>query len=184
MGKCRFRPSIHLNHDCYYNLAWPPGTQTKDVPSACSLLQAHTIDRGTADAIDFGKMVGRLAIGQALAGLGTLHVVEPELGAHLHAVLAGDRAAFVGALDDAQALVLGHCGDECHEAAAYGACQIDVSAVEHANGGPGVDDLFQDLQAVPHRPGGPVPFSDHELIAGSEAVESLPELRPAGEALA
>ena len=30
-------------------------------------------------------MVGRLAIGQALAGLGTLHVVEPELGADLHA---------------------------------------------------------------------------------------------------
>jgi len=54
--------------------------------------------------------------------------------------------------------------------------------VEHANGGPGVDDLFQDLQAFPHRRGGPVPFSDHELIAGSEAV--LPELQPAGEALA
>src|SRR5262249_10404256 len=71
-----------------------------------------------------------------------------------------------------------------HEAAAYGACQIDVSAVEHANGGSGVDDLFQDLQAVPHRPGGSVPFSDHELIAGSEAVENLPELRPAGEAFA
>jgi len=50
-------------------------------------------------------MVGRLAVGQALAGLGTLHVVEPELGAHLHTVLTGDGATFVGALDDAQALV-------------------------------------------------------------------------------
>src|SRR5262245_53114419 len=152
--------------------------------SSSSLPQARTINRRPAYSVDFGKMVGRLAIGQALAGLGTLHVVEPELGAHLHAVLAGDRTTFVGALDDAQALVLGHGGDECHEAAAYGACQIDVSAVEHANGGPGVDDLLQDLQAVPHRPGGPVPFSDHELIAGSEAGESLPELPPAGAALA
>jgi len=32
-------------------------------------------------------MVGQLAVGQALAGLGTQHVVKPELGAHLHAVL-------------------------------------------------------------------------------------------------
>src|SRR5262249_56711711 len=85
IGRGRCGASNHVSDDCCYNLAWPPGTQTKDVPSACSLLQAHTIDRGTADAIDFGKMVGRLAIGQALAGLGTLHVVEPELGADLHA---------------------------------------------------------------------------------------------------
>jgi len=49
-------------------------------------------------------------------------------------------------------------------------------------GGSGVDDLLQDLQAAPHRPGGPDPFGDHELVAGSEAVEIFPELRPAGEA--
>jgi hypothetical protein len=129
-------------------------------------------------------VAGGLAVGQALAGFGTLHVVEPELAAHLHTVFAGDGATFVSALDDAQALVLGHGGDEGHEAAANGACQIDVGAVEHADGGLGVDDLFQDLQAVPHRPGGPVPFGDHKLVAGSEAVEGLPELRSAGQTLA
>src|SRR5690348_12532059 len=47
----------------------------------------------------------RMTVGQALAGLGALHVVEPELAAHLHAVLARDGATFVSALDDAQALV-------------------------------------------------------------------------------
>ena len=47
-----------------------------------------------------------------------------------------------------------------------------------------VDDLLQDLQAVPHRPGGPVPFGDHELVTGRETVEGLPELRSAGQALA
>ena len=52
-------------------------------------------------------MAGGLAVGQPLAGFGTLHVVEPELGAHLHAVLAGDGATFVSALNDAQALVRG-----------------------------------------------------------------------------
>src|SRR5262249_6378578 len=128
--------------------------------------------------------VGRLVVGQTLAGLGTLHVVEPELAAHLHAVFAGDGATFVSALDDAQALVLGHGGDEGHEAAADGACQINVGAGAHAGGGLSVDESLQDLQAVPHGAGGPVPFGDHELVAGSEAVEGLPELRPAGEALA
>ena len=129
-------------------------------------------------------MAGGLAVGQPLAGLGTLHVVEPELAAHLHAVFAGDGATFVSALDDAQALVLGHGGDEGHEAAANGACQIDVGAVEHADGGLGVDDPLQDLQSVPHRPGGPVPFGDHELVTGREAIEGFPELWPAGQALA
>src|SRR5262245_24165513 len=123
--------------------------------SSSSLLQARAAYRSPANAVDLSKVAGGLAIGQALAGL---DVVEPELGAHLHAVLAGDRATFVGALDDAQALVLGHGGDECHEAAAYGACQIDVGAVEDANGGPGINDLFQDLQGRPTSTGWPGPI--------------------------
>jgi hypothetical protein len=60
----------------------------------------------------------------------------------------------VCALDDTQTLVLGHSRDERHEAATDRACQIDLGAVEHANGGAGVDDLLQDLKAVPHRPSG------------------------------
>ena len=60
----------------------------------CPFVLSHAIDRSPADAVDPGKVAGGLAVGQALAGLGTLHVVDPELAAHLHAVFAGDGATF------------------------------------------------------------------------------------------
>jgi hypothetical protein len=65
-----------------------------------------------------------------------------------------------------------------------GARQIDVGAVEHADGGVRIDDLLQDLQAVPHRSGSAIPFRDHEFVARRQAVEGLPELRATSEALA
>jgi hypothetical protein len=66
----------------------PRSLQRDDHLQICS----HAIDRSPADAVDFGKMACGLAVSQALAGLGTLHVVEPALAAHLHTVFKGDDA--------------------------------------------------------------------------------------------
>src|SRR5439155_22539988 len=75
------------------------------------------VNGGAADVVDLGQVGSWFTIGQALAGLGTLRVVEAELRAHLDAVLLGDCAALAGALDDALALILGHGRDERHETA-------------------------------------------------------------------
>ena len=56
--------------------------------------------------------------------------------------------------------------------------------VEHLNEGAAVVDALDDLDAVEHRPGGAVPFSDHENVAGAERIDGALELGPVLDALA
>ena len=71
----------------------------------------------------------------------------------------------MGALDDALAFVFRHCGKHRREAAPHRGFEVDIVAVEHLHGRPGVDYRLDDLQAVPHRARGAIPFGDNENVA-------------------
>jgi hypothetical protein len=60
--------------------------------------------------------------------------------------------------------------------------EVDIAAVEHLDRGSGVDHRFDDLQTVPHRARGAIPFGNHKLVAGVEVIEGAGELRASGHA--
>jgi hypothetical protein len=84
----------------------------------------------------------------------------------------------VGALDDPQALVLGHGRHHRHEAAPHRRFEVDIAAVENPDRGSGIDHGLDDLQAVPHRARRPVPFGNHKLVAGVEVFERAGAVQP------
>ncbi len=96
---------------------------------------------------------------------------ELRLAPHADALRLRNLPAFVGALDDPQALVLGHRRHHRHEAAPHRGFEVDSAAVENLDRGSCVDHSLDDLQAVLHRARRPVPFGNHKLVAGVEVIE-------------
>src|SRR5271156_2094382 len=141
-------------------------------------------NRAAADAVAFCQCARRLAFGEPLPRLLDLVRGEFRLTPHPDALGAGDLSAFVGALDDPQAFVLGHCRHHRHETSPDGGGEVDIAAVEHLDRGSGVDHRFDDLQTVPHRARGAIPFGNHKLVAGVEVIEGAGELRASGHAFA
>src|SRR5215831_21063820 len=93
----------------------------------------------------------------------------------------GSSSAVVGTLHDPLALVLRQGAQESDEAATDGGGEVQVWLVEHLDHGPPCVNAFDDVHAIHHRPGGAVPFGDHEHVARAERVDSLLQLRPALE---
>jgi hypothetical protein len=112
-------------------------------------------------------------LGKALLRLLDLVRREFRLPAHADAFGARNLPSFVGALDDAQAFVFGHCGHHRHEAAPHRGGKVDIAAVENLDRGSGIDHGLDDLQAVPHRARGPVPFGNHKLDATWRAARAV-----------
>src|SRR3984893_14310850 len=153
------------------------------------MLQSCREPRNRADAyaVAFGEVARRLAFGEALPRLLDLVRGEFRLTPHSDALRAGNLSAFVGALDDPQAFVLGHCRHHRHETPPHRGGEVDIAdiaAVEHLDRGSGVDHRFDDLQTVPHRARGAIPFGNHKLVAGVEVIEGAGELRASGHAFA
>ena len=59
-----------------------------------------------------------------------------------------------------------------------------IAAVENFDRGSGVDHGLDNLQAIPHRAGCPVPFGNYQLVARVEFVEGFGERRSSGHVLA
>src|SRR5208282_2537916 len=72
-------------------------------------------NRAAADAVAFCQCARRLACGEPLPRLLDLVRGEFRLTPHPCALGAGNLSAFMGALDDAQPFVLGHCRHHRHE---------------------------------------------------------------------
>src|SRR5271163_1520658 len=141
-------------------------------------------NRADAYAVALREGARRLAFGEALPRLLDLVRGEFWLTPHLDALRAGNLSAFVGALDDPQAFVLGHCRHHRHETPPHRGGEVDIAAVENLDRGSGVDHRFDDLQTVPHRARGAIPFGNHKLVAAVEVIEGAGELRASGHALA
>ena len=138
-------------------------------------------NRADADIEGFRNVTRCLAFGNALARFFDLVGREYRLAPHLDAVGARDLPPFVGALDDAKSLIFRHSGHHRHEAAPYRGREVDVAAIKNLDAGSGVDHSLDDLQAVPHRARGAIPFSDHELVAAIELLEGGGQLRTTGK---
>jgi hypothetical protein len=152
--------------------------------SSGSDLQGKPRNRADADIESFRNLARRLALGDALPRFLGLVGREDRLAPHLDAFGARDLAAFVCALDDAQAFVLGHGGHHRHKATPHGGGEVDIAAVENLDGRARVDHVLNDLQAVPHRARGAIPFRDHQRVAAVKLVEHGDQLRASGHALA
>ncbi len=88
-------------------------------------------NRADADAVALGEVARRLAIGDAPPRLRLLVRREDRLAPHADTFRLRNLPAFVGALDDPQALVLGHRRHHRHEAAPHGGFEVDIAAVEN-----------------------------------------------------
>jgi hypothetical protein len=57
--------------------------------------------------------------------------------------------------------------------------EIQVWLVEYLDHGASCVDALDDVHTIHHRPGGAVPFGDHEHVTCAERIDSLLQLRPA-----
>src|SRR5215472_2298718 len=134
---------------------------------------------GVSHAPLSGDRTGTLPLGKTLASNATLQLGQLGLATHVHPTFAGSSSTIVGTLHDPLALVLRQGAQECDEAATYGGREVQVWLVKHFDHGAPCVDALDDVHAIHHRPGGAVPFGDHEHITPAERIDRLLQLRPA-----
>src|SRR5215510_8821178 len=127
---------------------------------------------------------GTLALGDALASDAPLQVGQLRLATHMHPTLACSSSAVIGTLHDPLALVLSQGAQERDETAADRRGEIQVGLVEDLDHGTPCMDPLDDVHAIHHRPGGTVPFGDHEHVTPAERIDSLLQLWSALDRLA
>src|SRR5215510_15048341 len=87
-------------------------------------------NRADAYPVALGEVARRLAFGEALPRFLDLVRGEFRLTPHPDALGAGNLSAFVGALDDPQGFVLGHCRHHRHETPPHRGGEVDIAAVD------------------------------------------------------